>query len=157
MNGEVTMITQDRPNAIAVPNDALRSAGDVQTIAPVLGINLDSMQAQMQAMRRARGAGATTGARGTGGAGGAGRGTAQFVFVKQGNSWIPRRVRIGVSSYDYSEALSGVKEGDVVALPAALLVQQQRDQQTQRIRTVTGNGLPGTSGGARGGGGGRAR
>jgi hypothetical protein len=59
---------------------------------------------------------------------------------------------VGISNYDYSEVLSGVKEGDVVALPAALLVQLQRDQQTQRIKTMTGNGIPGSGTGGTGGG-----
>jgi HlyD family secretion protein len=148
MNGEVTMITQQRQNVIAVPNDALRSAGDMQTIAAALGLNLDSIRTATQRSRR-NNAGATTGARGTG-TGGGSRGTAQFVFIKQGNGWMPRRVRVGVSDYDYSEVLSGVKEGDVVALPAALLVQEQRDERTQRIRTITGNGIPGSGSSGRG-------
>jgi hypothetical protein len=50
--------------------------------------------------------------------------------------------------------LSGLQEGDQVALLGAALIQAQRNAQSDRIRSMTGNGLPGTgstAGGARGG------
>lgn len=90
-----------------------------------------------------------------------------MVFVKQGTGWVPKAVRLGVSDYDYSEVLSGIKEGDEVALLGAVVLQAQRDQASARARSITGAGLPGSGsatttpaaggGGARGGGGGRPR
>ncbi len=67
-----------------------------------------------------------------------------FVFVKQGTSWVPRRVRVGASDFDYSEVLSGLNEGDVVALLGTVVQQGQRDQAANRARNMTSTGLPGT-------------
>ncbi|MGI9090109.1 MAG: efflux RND transporter periplasmic adaptor subunit [Gemmatimonadaceae bacterium] len=256
MNGEVSIVTQQRQNVLAVPNDAVRGARDLAAAATALSLNPDSIRAMMQASRRsgaggaasgrARGAGngrggvGGSGAAGTGGspltvsdtachvvtaalakvpnaqaqldslrgamrmggadttvrtrmaaiyqragvnadtaracmrraganrAGGAGTGAsggtggagggAQVVFVKEGLKWAPQGVRLGVSDFDYSEVLSGVKEGDAVALLGAAVLQAQRDQASDRARAITGNGLPGSGatgggGGARGGGG----
>jgi HlyD family secretion protein len=101
------------------------------------------------------GQGGTAGGAGTGG----GRGGAQVVFVKKDEKYTPRVVRVGISDFDYTEILSGVNQGEQVALLGAALLQAQREQQQQRIRAGTGGGLQqqtpagGTGGG--GGGGGR--
>lgn len=159
MNGEVSIVTEQRQNVLAVANDAVRSARDLPAAAAALGLNPDSMRSMLQASRRSSGRGATSGA--TTGAGGPAAGGlnsgAQVVFVKQGRSWAPHSVRLGVSDFDYSEVLSGLKEGDQVALLGAAVLQAQRDQATNRVRAITGSGLPGTgatrgaAAGARGG------
>jgi HlyD family secretion protein len=101
------------------------------------------------------GQGGAAGGAGTGG----GRGGAQVVFVKKDEKYTPRVVRVGISDFDYTEILSGVNQGEQVALLGAALLQAQREQQQQRIRAGTGGGLQqqtpagGTGGG--GGGGGR--
>jgi hypothetical protein len=87
-----------------------------------------------------------------------------FVFVKQGTKYSPRVVRLGVSDFDYTEILSGVKQGEQVALLGPAVLQAQRDQLQARIRAGAGGGLQTTTpaagaggaagGGARGGGGG---
>lgn len=256
MNGEVTIVTQQARDVLAVPNDAVRSMRDAATIAPALGIPAESLQAALRAsssrgaaggpnaggaggrggavtvdsvtcrkvmaaldstpglraqldslrramfsgtgdtaairtsmqaaykrahlnadtvracMRQARGgsggAGATSGAPGgmTGGAGGGGgRGAnATVVFVKNGTSWAPRRVRLGVSDFDYSQVLSGVQQGDQVALVGTVALQAARDQRSARARAMTSTGFGsggnststnrGAAGGAGGGGGG---
>jgi HlyD family secretion protein len=120
------------------------------------------------------GGGAAGGFAGGGGAGGgAGGGTgrtggAMFVFVKQGDKYSPRVVRLGVSDFDYSEVMSGVQQGEQVALLGPAVLQAQRDQLQARIRAGAGGGLQTTTpaagaaggaggaaaGGARGGGGG---
>jgi HlyD family secretion protein len=100
-------------------------------------------------------------ASGQGGAGagaGGGRAGMQIVFVKKDGKYTPRVIRVGVSDFDYTEILSGVNQGEQVALLGAALLQAQREQQQQRIRAGTGGGLqqqqtPGCGGG--GGGGGR--
>jgi hypothetical protein len=89
-----------------------------------------------------------------------------FVFVKQGTKYSPRVARLGVSDFDYTEIVSGVKQGEQVALLGPAVLQAQRDQLQARIRAGAGGGLQtttpaagaaggaGAGGGARGGGGG---
>jgi HlyD family secretion protein len=106
----------------------------------------------------ARGGGGSGGGRGGfggSGGGGRGRGQARVAFVKQGDHYVPHMVRIGVSNYDYAQIISGLNEGDQVALLSAATLQYQREESMQRIRQRMGGGLgvPGTGGG--GGGGGR--
>jgi HlyD family secretion protein len=94
-----------------------------------------------------------------GAAGGTSRSNAQLVFVKDSTGYSPRMVRLGVTNYDYTEVLSGLREGEQVALLASATLQQQRQDQQARIRSVTAGPLSsgsggGGGGGARGGGGG---
>jgi HlyD family secretion protein len=114
----------------------------------------------------AGGAGSTAGASfgsgqaGAGTGGGGGRAGMQVVFVKKDGKYTPRVVRVGISDFDYTEILSGVNQGEQVALLGAALLQAQREQQQQRIRAGTGGGLqqqqtPAGGGGGGGGGGGR--
>ena len=228
MNGAVVMDIARKDNVLAVPSDAIRNARDAATVAPVLGVNPDTLKALLAAGRRGGGGGASNRAasstaaggggggadttargrfragasstpggfsRGAGGAGaggfgggasstrsafgggqagqtgqggaaggagtGGGRGGAQVVFVKKDEKYTPRVVRVGISDFDYTEILSGVNQGEQVALLGAALLQAQREQQQQRIRAGTGGGLQqqtpagGTGGGGGGGGGGR--
>ena len=79
-----------------------------------------------------------------------------MVFVKKDEKYTPRVVRVGISDFDYTEILSGVNQGEQVALLGAALLQAQREQQQQRIRAGTGGGLQQqTPAGGGGGGGGR--
>jgi HlyD family secretion protein len=116
------------------------------------------------------GGGAQGGAAGGGAGGGTGRtGGAMFVFVKQGDKYSPRVVRLGVSDFDYTEILGNtLQQGEQVALLGPAVLQAQRDQLQARIRAGAGGGLQtttpaagggaggagGAAGGARGGGGG---
>lgn len=110
----------------------------------------------------ASGANAATGTQ-SGAAGASGRGQAAgrrgLVFVAtdttKSKKYSPRMVRLGASNFDYSEVLSGVKEGDLVAIlnVAALQAKSQADMNQVRGRA----GVPGiqrapTTGGAAGGG-----
>ena len=99
---------------------------------------------------------------GFGGAGaGAGGGSGmQVVFVKKDEKYTPRLVRVGISDFDYTEILSGVNQGEQVALLGAALLQAQREQMQQRMRAGTGGGLqqqtaPAAGAGGAGGAGGR--
>ena len=107
---------------------------------------------------RAGGAGFQGGS-GFQGANGGARRRPGLVFVKNGEKFEPRVVMVGASNFDYTEILSGVKEGEQVAMLAAAALQAQRQQFNDRIRQNTG--VPGMqqgggAGGAGGGGGGRA-
>src|SRR4029079_5322869 len=57
MNGQVVMDIMRRDNVLAVPSDAIRNARDAATVAPVLGVNPDSLRAALAAARAARGGG----------------------------------------------------------------------------------------------------
>jgi hypothetical protein len=76
----------------------------------------------------------------------------RVAFVKQGDKYVPRMVRIGVANYDYAQVLSGLQEGEQVALLSAATLQLQREQSMQNIRQRMGGGLgvPGTGGGGGG-------
>jgi HlyD family secretion protein len=79
-----------------------------------------------------------------------------LVFVAENGTFTPRIVRLGVGNFDYTEVVSGLKEGETVALLAAAAMQARREEQNNRIRNM--GGMPGMTprpGGGPGGGGGR--
>ena len=95
-----------------------------------------------------------------GGGSGSGRaGQAQVVLLKTANGLEPRVVRIGISDFDYSEVLDGLKEGDEVALLSVAAVQAKRQSDQAQLKQRMGSGMPGVgsapSGGGRAAGGGR--
>ena len=78
---------------------------------------------------------------------------AGLVFVAANGTFEPRMAMLGVGNYDVTQVLSGLNEGDNVALINAAMLQQQRAQQQQKIQSRMG--LPGVnqgSGAAAGGG-----
>jgi len=58
MNGAVVMDIARKDNVLAVPSDAIRNARDAATVAPVLGVNPDTLKALLAAGRRGGGGGA---------------------------------------------------------------------------------------------------
>jgi HlyD family secretion protein len=78
-----------------------------------------------------------------------------LVFVAEGTKYTPRVVMLGPGNYDFTEVVSGLREGERVALLASLAVQAQREQQNERFRSRMGGGIPGMQGGGGPGGGGR--
>jgi HlyD family secretion protein len=85
----------------------------------------------------------------------------QVAFVKQADKYAPRPIRTGISDFEYTEVLSGLEQGEQVALVGVAVLQAQRDAQAARIRAgQSGGGLQqatppagGAAGGAGGGGG----
>jgi HlyD family secretion protein len=266
MNGEVSVLINERVNVLAVPNDAVRNTREAVATAPLLGLDPDSVQAQLRTQFGGRrggsgsGRGGASGVRqqgeqgqqsrgggrqqvevsdqqcaevrtalarrpaerrkldelqtrmrsgeadrmtivgemrtiyqaigvdarvamacrrreqnassGDGRAGAAARlatptdGAATdpnappvrtrpgLVFVAEGNTFKPRVVMLGAGNYDFTEVVSGLKEGERVALLASLAVQAQREQQNERFRRGMG-GIPGMQGGGGPGGGGQ--
>ncbi len=76
-----------------------------------------------------------------------------LVFVqKADSSWEPRMVRLGVADYDFTEVISGLEEGERVALLSAAALQMQRQENNDRFRAMTGGGSPLGGGGAAGAG-----
>jgi hypothetical protein len=75
------------------------------------------------------------------------------VLVLQNGKWTPRRVILGIGTYDATEVISGLQAGDKVALVSEIRVQASRDSSLSRIQSR--GGLPGIGGGAGRGGGAR--
>lgn len=217
MNGQVTMLVEERDGVLAVPADAIRTMREVPTVARALGLDPDAVQtevrnqiaaarggatgarrtdsaagevangsAQNGAMPGTNGQGAspsgrtgrrsrdgTTGGNGVpaaprqgdagvqlplgggGAAGGAAGRNASVVFVKNGDSFAPRAIRAGVTDFDYTEVVDGLKEEDEVALLGSAVLQQQRADQNSRIRSMQSGPLTGGTGTPGGGGAGR--
>jgi HlyD family secretion protein len=74
-------------------------------------------------------------------AGGGGR--RGLVFVAKASTFEPRLVSLGIANYDYTEVLSGLREGEQVAVITAAALQQRRQEQLERFRGMTGGGVPG--------------
>ncbi|HSJ63638.1 MAG TPA: efflux RND transporter periplasmic adaptor subunit, partial [Gemmatimonadaceae bacterium] len=68
-----------------------------------------------------------------------------LVFVADSGTYLPRVVRLGASNYDFTEVVSGLAEGERVALLAAATLQQRRQENVQRFQRMTGGGVPGMS------------
>src|SRR3954464_12563936 len=82
-----------------------------------------------------------------------------LVFVSDSTKTIfhPRVVQLGQGNLDYTEVVSGLKEGERVVMLGALALQAQRQQQQDRLRQnaspLGGQQGPGGPGGPGGGGG----
>ncbi len=102
-----------------------------------------------------QGSGGQGGNGGGGGAASATRARSGLVFVQTAGKFEPRLVRLGASNYDYSEVLSGLKEGEKVATLNVAALQAKRDQQNDRFRSMTAvPGAPTAPAAGRGGAGG---
>jgi HlyD family secretion protein len=83
-----------------------------------------------------------------------------FVADSAHKTYHPRVVMLGAANFDYTEVVTGLKEGERVALLASLALQAQRQQQNDRLRQgmgvpgLTPNAGPGVGGRPGGGGGG---
>jgi HlyD family secretion protein len=64
-----------------------------------------------------------------------------LVFVADSSGFAPRLVTLGVGNYDVTQVLSGLREGERVALISGAMLQQARMQRQERIRSRVG--LPG--------------
>lgn len=78
-----------------------------------------------------------------------------FVADTARKTYHPRIVLLGAGNFDYTEVVSGLKEGEQVALLTSLGLQAQRQQQNDRMRQ--GMGVPGLTPGAGGAAGGGQR
>ena len=68
---------------------------------------------------------------------------AGLVFVAANGTFEPRLAMLGVGNYDVTQVLSGLNEGDNVALINAAMLQQARTKMQQRIQSRMG--LPGVN------------
>jgi HlyD family secretion protein len=138
----------------AIDRDAMRA--ETQKIYAAMGVDPRVATACRRRAFQGGGAGGTGGGFQT--AGGGARRRPALVFVKNAGKFEPRVVLTGASNFDYTEIISGVKEGEQVAMLAAAALQAQRQMNNDRLRQQTG--VPGMQqqgpGGAGGPGGGRA-
>ena len=197
MNTDVSILVEERTNALVIPNDAIGTPQDISQAVVALGGDRNAL-AQLSTQRGSgRGAGRSrqgadtsrapgvasskTGRRthpdSAGGAVVSASGTPAsgapkspsapgassaanepvatrpgLVLVAQNGTWEPRRVMLGIGNYDATEVVSGLQEGDRVALVAEIRVQAARDSSLNRLQSR--GGLPGIGGGNRGAGGG---
>ncbi len=82
-----------------------------------------------------------------------------LVFLQKGTTWEPKSVRLGVANYDYTEVIDGLAEGDKVAMLSVAALQAKRQEQNDRMKSMSGSPLGGgaPAGGGRGGPGGGGR
>ena len=66
-----------------------------------------------------------------------------LVFVADSSGYKPRVIRIGAANLDYTEVVSGLNEGERIALLSVAVAAAQRAQTNERMRTMTGGGMPG--------------
>jgi hypothetical protein len=78
-----------------------------------------------------------------------------LVFIQKGATWEPKSVRLGVANYDYTEVIDGLAEGDKVAMLSVAALQAKRQEQNDRMKSMTGSPLGGGAAGGSGGSGGR--
>src|SRR6266550_6686838 len=107
----------------------------------------DDERAAARAIFMAMGGGMFGGPGGGGAGGGFRRSTGEpssyIVFTLKNGKPTPVQIRTGLTDLDYIEVVGGLTEQDtVLVLPSASLLNAQRDMQ-QRMRNVTGGGLPG--------------
>ncbi|MGQ0643181.1 MAG: hypothetical protein ACT4P6_20750, partial [Gemmatimonadaceae bacterium] len=76
-----------------------------------------------------------------------------LVFVADSTGFKPRVVRVGSANLDYTEIVSGLKEGERVALLAVAQAAAAREQANDRMRSMTqgSGGMPGMAPGGAGG------
>lgn len=144
MNGEVTVVVERQADALSVPIDAVRGMSELPAAAAALGLNADSLRAEMRARggeRGGRGDGAERAERAEGEP--RGNGQARLVFVKSNGAFAPRVVRLGVSNFDYAQVVSGLEEGEEVALLSAAELQRSRVETIERMRQRMGGAMPG--------------
>jgi HlyD family secretion protein len=151
MNTTVDITVADKRDVLLVPKEALKdmrdiraqmqavNAADSSAEKPPRGAAPDSMHAQ----RRVRMAGGT-GAPGRAFAGG-GNGTSadglvtrRFVLVKTEEGYRPRPVETGLSNFDYAEVLSGLQEGETVAIFSNSRAGAAREALMNRMRNASG-------------------
>jgi len=77
-----------------------------------------------------------------------------LVFIQKGATWEPKSVRLGVANYDYTEVIDGLAEGDKVAMLSVAALQAKRQEQNDRMKSMTGSPLGGGAAGGSGGSGG---
>lgn len=88
MNGEVSIISERRVDVLAIPNEAVRSVREAAQAATILGLDPDSVQAQIRASGMGGGFGGGMGGGQRPGGNGGGGGQAQQVPVRTSPGYV---------------------------------------------------------------------
>jgi HlyD family secretion protein len=181
MNSDVTVMVQNRANALVIPNDAIGSPEDLMLAATALGVDRGAIEqagrprsrtssqwhesaerpsTEQMRSRRSRADSAVNRRRALAAASDTDQSSGSdddvtaphpaVVLALADGKWTPRRVLLGVGNYDDTEVLSGLREGERVALVAEVRVQAARDSNLTRMQNRAGlPGMGGRSGGGR--------
>jgi HlyD family secretion protein len=164
MNTSVDLTVADRQDVLLVAKQAVKEFAEIRTQLAAMYGNDSTMagpwQRQMPDSVRARmrqqfanaagpGRGADGGMFGFGRDRMASNGQAprKFVLVKNEGRFMPRRVQIGVSNFDFAEVVSGLQEGDSVLVFSASRAAAARQEMMNRMRNM--NSFSGFGGGQR--------
>jgi HlyD family secretion protein len=129
---------------------------EAQTVGAAIGLDPQQVLAQLRRGASGRGSGSPGagpgGSSGSGGslgrAGGPSSSGGQVAFVRTATGFEPRVVHLGLSDFDYAQVLSGLQEGEEVALLSIAEVQEKRTSDQQQLQQRLGNGIPGSSTGS---------
>ena len=156
-------------DSLAKHPDVQKKLADLRAQMQAGTLDRQEMQAQSQALYKSAGldaqvaractfrqrggqaggqSGAQAGQSGQGAAGGAAGaafgqrgGRRGMVFTVKGGKYTPKMVRLGVSNYDVSEVISGLNEGDSVAILNVAAMQARQQEQLDQVRNR--GGVPG--------------
>ena len=130
MNVEATFDAARQEQVLTVPMAALRTDRDLASTAAMLGRSEETLAAEIGAAGGAAGSEPR-----------APRGNRYWVVLRRGQDWVPTRVVTGLDNLDRVEVLSGLEEGDQVALlPSSGLMESQQQMQDFTRRR---GGIPG--------------
>ena len=144
MNGEVSIVADTRLDAIAVPNDAIRSPREATQAAALLGLNPDSVRAQMRAGQGGGGGGG--GGQGQGGRGGRGGNGGRQVQVSNGELALTlqggqgggmRGPQVQVTDADCKKVDDAMKKKPAVAKKIEDMRTKMRDPAADRQKMMT--------------------
>ncbi|MHB1070493.1 MAG: efflux RND transporter periplasmic adaptor subunit [Gemmatimonadaceae bacterium] len=136
MNGEASVLVDRRTGVLAIPNDAVRSMREVQSVAPLLNLNPDSVAAQLRAnMGATRGGangrpgGAAGGTRGPGGRSQTSNGEVDLLpqGFGQGGGQGGGFQRVEVTDADCKKVSDAIKKQPAVAKQLDALFAQMRN------------------------------
>lgn len=161
MTGEVVVQVAERTAVLTVPVDAVRSVRDAAALAATLGVSTATARDHARAARAPADAATASAGRGRAAdaaprTGGGSARQAKVVFVQTPDGLTQRTVQLGANDYDHYEVLSGLEEGDQVALLGVAQAEAKRAsdqaQVRQRMSSMPGAVGRGTTTGASGAG-----
>lgn len=73
----------------------------------------------------------------------------RMVMIKEGDTFVPHRVEIGLSDFKHTIILSGLNEGDLIGVPMTSRLKDENDQMQERIRNSRSFGTSNSQSGGR--------
>jgi len=135
MNADVEITVAERRDVLAVPTGALRVEREIATAAQAVGLDDATVREAVGSELRQRAGGADDAGYAFGGR--------YWAFVERDSGPVAVVIDTGITDLEYSEVISGLKEGDsVVLLPSTGLLQQQARgrEMMRRFSVMPGSG-----------------